>query len=83
MAGIFNHSAQDTFTVDTGPQGGGGGGVSTPVFPENNAQISPSSPEIFLSAPWNYLLVLPKCLKIIQLLPSSTKVLVFNYRAYT
>ena len=54
MAGIFNHSAQDTFTVDTGPQGGGGGGVSTPVFPENNAQISPSSPEIFLSAPWNY-----------------------------
>ena len=49
---------------------GGGGGVSALFLPENNAQISQSPLKYFLVLPKINLLLLPKSLKVIQLLLS-------------
>ena len=56
------------------PQGGGGGGVCAPLIPENNALISPNHWKKIPQLPKSIFSLLPKSLKLIHLLPKSSKI---------
>ena len=51
-----------------------GVGVCAPLIPENNAFISPNPWKKVPELPEDIFPLLPKCLKLIQLLPKSPKI---------
>ena len=53
---------------------GGGGEVSVPLHPENNAQVSLAPFQYFLTLPKIILLLLQKILKVTQLLHSTLNI---------
>ena len=50
------------------------GGVCAPLIPENNTLISPTPWKKVTQLPENIFPLLPKSLKLIQLLPKSPKI---------